>query len=220
MTPIRIAFAGYAGSGKDTAATRLIQRGFKRVCFGDIIKRQLDSVIQQHFGFSAFTEDREQKALIRGVLEQWGDANYEKIGEEFFRDLPVLAVNTRLVRVREAEKWVEGGGFIFVMHRPGLEPSSKWEEQCLTELTNWCRQLRPQAACGVHNGSTLDDLHHIVENLMLYSFPHYATLPIVPPVPADQVVRRFMEDPSPCSMTTSAAFSEADGHGVSRGTDL
>lgn len=220
MTPIHIAFAGYAGSGKDTAALRLIERGFKRVCFGDIIKRQIDPLIQEHLGFSAFTEDREQKTLIRGVLEQWGDANYEKIGEEFFRDLPPLAVNTRLVRVREAEKWVDGGGIILVVNRPGVEPSSKWEEQCLKELVDWCRRLRPQSATGVHNGSTPEDLHALVDNLVLSYFPHYATLPIVPPVPADHVVRKFMEDPSPCSMTTSAAFSEADGHGVGRGTDL
>ena len=36
-----IAFAGYAREGKDAAATRLINLGWKRIAFGDIIKRQI-----------------------------------------------------------------------------------------------------------------------------------------------------------------------------------
>ena len=52
-----IAFAGYAREGKDAAATRLISLGWKRIAFGDIIKRQIDSLVQQHLGFSAFTEN-------------------------------------------------------------------------------------------------------------------------------------------------------------------
>jgi hypothetical protein len=218
MTPIHVAFAGYAGSGKDTAALRLIERGFKRVCFGDIIKRQIDPLIQQHLGFSAFTEDREQKTLIRGVLEQWGDANYEKIGEEFFRDLPPLAVNTRLVRVREAEKWVAVGGVILLVQRPGLEPASTWEKDRLDELIAWGRSS-PRCT-GVWNGSTPEHLHIMVDNLVLSLFPHYATLPIVPPVPADEVVRKFMEDPSPCGLRTDGEWAGSDRHGVSSGTDL
>lgn len=101
-----IAFAGYAGEGKDAAAQRLITSGWKRCAFGDIIKRQMDPLINHHLGFSAFTEDDTQKKQIRPILEQWGEVNYDGVMREFFDTLPSRAVNTRLVRLREAKEWV------------------------------------------------------------------------------------------------------------------
>jgi hypothetical protein len=102
-----IAFAGYAREGKDAAAQRLIADGWKRCAFGDIIKRQMDPLINHHLGFSAFTEDDTQKKKIRPILEQWGEVNYDGVMREFFDTLPARAVNTRLVRLREAKEWME-----------------------------------------------------------------------------------------------------------------
>ena len=101
-----IAFAGYAREGKDAAAQRLITSGWKRCAFGDIIKAQLDPLMKEHLGFSAFTEDDTQKKQIRPILEQWGEVNYDGVMREFFDTLPPRAVNTRLVRLREAKEWV------------------------------------------------------------------------------------------------------------------
>lgn len=131
----RIALAGYAGCGKDEAARALYPLGFQRACFGDIIKAQLDPLIQEHFGFSAFTEDRTQKAQIRPVLEQWGEVNYDGVSRQFHENLPDLAVNTRIVRVREARRWRDMGGVIWYVDRPGVQAATEWEHERLTELS-------------------------------------------------------------------------------------
>lgn len=133
MVP-RIAFAGWAREGKDVAATPLINAGYARVAFGDIIKRQVDPLVRQYLGYSAFTEDNAQKTQIRGLLEQWGEANYAGVMKEFFDGLPPRAVNTRLVRVAEASRWREEGGVIWRVRRPGAYPATIWEDKRLKEL--------------------------------------------------------------------------------------
>jgi hypothetical protein len=129
-----IAFAGYAREGKDAAAQRLITSGWKRTAFGDIIKHQLDPLINFHLGFSAFTETDAQKKQIRPILEQWGEVNYDGVMREFFATLPPRAVNTRLVRLREAKEWMRRGGIILRIRRPGIEPATDWERDRLQEL--------------------------------------------------------------------------------------
>jgi len=129
-----IAFAGYAREGKDAAASKLISLGWNRVAFGDIIKRQIDSLVQQHLGFSAFTENNVEKQQIRPILEQWGEVNYDGVMREFFDSLPTLAVNTRLVRLREAKEWIRRGGIILRIRRPGVDPATEWERTRLQEL--------------------------------------------------------------------------------------
>jgi len=129
-----IAFAGYAREGKDAAAQRLIADGWERCAFGDIIKRQMDPLINHHLGFSAFTEDDAQKKKIRPILEQWGEVNYDGVMREFFDTLPARAVNTRLVRLREAKEWMRRGGIILRIRRPGIEPATDWERDRLQEL--------------------------------------------------------------------------------------
>jgi hypothetical protein len=129
-----VAFAGFARSGKDAAATGLIDRGYTRVAFGDVIKKQVEPIVLKHLGFSAFTEDDEQKRTIRPILEQWGEVNYDGVMREFFSKLPEMAVNTRLVRAREGREWVKRGGVIIHVIRPGVGPATKWEKERLEEL--------------------------------------------------------------------------------------
>lgn len=129
-----IAFAGYARCGKDTACDALVPHGYKRVAFGDIIKRIIDPLCIKHAGFSAFTQDDEQKKLIRGMLEQTGEAFYDAITDEFFETIPEKAVNGRIVRLREAYKWKERGGHIVMIVRPEVAPATEWEAARLAEL--------------------------------------------------------------------------------------
>ena len=129
-----VALCGAARAGKDTAGAALIEDGHKRVCFGDIIKRQVDALVTTHCGFSAFTDDDERKARIRPLLEHWGDVNYDAILAEFFGSIPARAVNTRLVRLREAEEWKRRGGRIIEVTRPGYGPASQWEADNLDAL--------------------------------------------------------------------------------------
>lgn len=131
-----IAFVGYARAGKDEAAKPLIAAGYNRVCFGDVIKRQVDQLIQRHLGFSAFTEVTEQKAKIRRTLENWGEDNYDNIFNYFFNHLPRPAVNTRLCRVREAQEWKRLGGILVEIRRPNTDAETQWSADRLKELTD------------------------------------------------------------------------------------
>lgn len=131
-----VAFAGFARTGKDTAAGMLIRRGYKRVAFGDVIKRHVDPLVRKHLGFSAFTENDAEKRQIRPLLEQWGEVNYDGVMREFFEALPELAVNTRLVRKREGVEWIKRGGVIIHVVRPGVDAATDWERERLSELYN------------------------------------------------------------------------------------
>lgn len=129
-----VAFTGVARAGKDEAGQALIDEGYVRRCFGDIIKRQVDPLVRQYLGFSAFTQNDAEKNQIRAVLEHWGDSNYDGIMAEYFDDLPKRCVNTRLVRVREAQEWRKRGGIVVEIKRIGYGPASNWERDCLNEL--------------------------------------------------------------------------------------
>lgn len=132
--PDLVAFTGLSGAGKDEAAKCLLDAGYRRHNFGDIIKRQLDPLVKKHLGFSAHTEDRTKKAIIRRTLEMWGEDNYENILAEFLDTLPKRAVNTRLVRLKEAYAWKQRGGVIVCIERPNHRPATEWEADRLQEL--------------------------------------------------------------------------------------
>ena len=83
----KIAFAGFARSGKDSAAQTFLDIGYIRANFGDIIKADLDVVILKRFGFSAFTENTEQKKMIRSTLEWYGMDAYELTSKEYFEKI-------------------------------------------------------------------------------------------------------------------------------------
>lgn len=153
-----IAFTGYARVGKDTAAMSLIRRGFCRVALGDIIKGQVDELVRKHLGFSAFTEKDEEKQLIRGLLEQWGEANYDGVMQQLFMSLPRRVVNTRLVRAREGSEWCRRGGVIIHVARPGVGPATRWEEDCLEELYD-----AGLIGAIVINRGSLEELHEQVD---------------------------------------------------------
>lgn len=138
MKPRLIAFAGYARSGKDEAAKALVEMGYTRYNFGDIIKSQIDHLVLTHLGFSSFTEDDVQKKQIRGLLEQWGEANYDNILTKYMDHVDkykdVRFVNTRIVRVREAKEWKSRGGVILCIERTNVDAATEWERDRLLEL--------------------------------------------------------------------------------------
>jgi hypothetical protein len=134
----RIAFCGYARTGKDEASRALVVRGYERGAFGDIIKQQISPIVRRYLGFSAFTENDVQKKRIRAVLESWGDANYDNILAEYFKRLPMFAVNSRLVRPREGRMWREHGGVLVLLRRPFAGAATPWEKAALSELEADC----------------------------------------------------------------------------------
>lgn len=142
IIPTSIALTGYSRVGKDACCVQpLVERfRYKRIAFGDFIKRQLDMTIRVHFGFSAFTDDTEEKAKIRQILEAWGDARYdsilysltEKIEEH--RSFGYPCVNARLARVEEGRAWKRSGGIIVRVMRDGVGPSTQWELERVSEI--------------------------------------------------------------------------------------
>lgn len=171
---IRIALHGLARTGKDSVGRVLISLvpGLTRVAFGDLIKQDLDPVIREHFGFSAFTEINEEKELIRPVLVAWGYANHASIERRFFATLPALAVNTRIFRARECELWGAAGGVVWEVVRPGAIAA---EPQELKELEE-CRS-RGLITRVVRNHGTLEDLRAEVARVLALDYPQYKETP-------------------------------------------
>ncbi len=158
----RIGLIGYARTGKDTAGEILIRRfGLVRVALGDIIKRQLDPLVMQHLGFSAFTQEDHQKKQIRNTLVHWGYANYDRILAEFMHDLPGRCVATRVFRLEEAEAWQAKGGLLFEIRRPGVEPAEPMEAHEL----NRCRAADLITGT-IHNDKDVAGLEACIVNLM------------------------------------------------------
>lgn len=157
-----VALTGYARTGKDEVGNVLIKAGFTRVCFGDLIKSQVDSLIQKHLGFSAFTEKTEEKAKIRRTLENWGEDNYDNIFAEFFGNLTPPAVNTRLCRLPEATAWVKRGGILVNVTRPNVGPETPWSGKINQDL-----QRSGLITFNLENNGTLSDLRGQVKRLLL-----------------------------------------------------
>lgn len=130
----RIALCGYSRVGKDEVGKWFIQCGYERKAVGDIIKSQVDPVVQAHLGHSAFTEDDEKKENIREFLVHHGYANYDNILDEYFDSLQGKVVNTRLYRYKEAVRWIEEGGKIILIERPGFDAREPKAEEELNKI--------------------------------------------------------------------------------------
>jgi len=182
-----IAISGYSRQGKDEAGKALIARGYKRVAFGDIIRQKLreftlpDAVkliawmrnqgqpeserkrVWQSFEDMAtfkidlFTENDDQKKMLRALMEWYGMYDYDAIMDELFRTLPLPAVNTRLMRVREAQAWVDSGGFVIEVIRLNAVPLTDFERDTQQELRD-----SGLLSVTIINGGTIEDLHRAI----------------------------------------------------------
>lgn len=133
-----VGFAGYAGAGKTEAAKVPVQLGFTPHNFSSLIKVQINPMVKENLGFSAFTEIKEQKELIRPLMEMWGEINYDNIFTEYFQQLPERSVNDRITKLKEAEAWRRRGGIIVWVERIDsgqvYPPSTMWEEEVYKDL--------------------------------------------------------------------------------------
>jgi hypothetical protein len=71
-----IGICGYARCGKDTLYNAFKDHGCnaKRIAFGDSIKEDLQILIDENFDIDVWTDDDDEKALIRPILVAYGNA--------------------------------------------------------------------------------------------------------------------------------------------------
>lgn len=168
-TKLIIGCTGYAGTGKTTLANALAAAlpGAEVASFADALKAECDPILKEHLGISAFTQDPEQKKLIRGFLVARGAGrrayNYnhwiDVLAHSLAGDGPFVVDD---VRYANEARWVRGfNGMVFGLQRAGVGPANTEERISMSAFTpdvivpeNWIHNaeavvadlLRQQAA--------------------------------------------------------------------------
>lgn len=92
MTRLLYGISGVARAGKDTFASLLEQHlmttgwAAARIAFADELKRELDPVLLQLYGISAFTADPVEKTIIRPFLVAHGKARRDQTEGAYWID--------------------------------------------------------------------------------------------------------------------------------------
>lgn len=154
--PKLIALTGYGRAGKDVLGAAFIAQGWHRLAMGDHIKLLFTPLVERHLGYTAFTEEPEEKEHIRPLLVHGGQVFYEHVSNAYFANVDAAlnrgrsVINTRLFRPEEAERWRQRGGEIWEVTRAGNGPKEP-EEAAALEL------LRAHGfiARTLHNDGTL-----------------------------------------------------------------
>ena len=141
-----IGISGFARSGKDTFYERCKQilssvgEESKRYSFADALKNELDELLVKYTGISAFTENNQEKEIVRPLLVTYGtdvrrklneNCWIEKISEGIDLD---LGLNKHVfitdVRFLNEAKWIKNkGGILINVNREGVGPANKDEKE-------------------------------------------------------------------------------------------
>ena len=157
----RVAIVGASRVGKDSVVNIMIKElGYQRHSFGDLIKKQLGPIIKEHTGIDSFTENDQEKTLLRPVLEGWSVTNSSGLLREYWATAPNKLVNNRLVKLDEAREVKSHDGSIVWVNRPGRSPATDWERTELGKLTE-----SGLVDAYIENDSTLEDLRRKVLSL-------------------------------------------------------
>ena len=144
-----ISISGNARSGKDTLGNNFIDilrdSGIKavKVSFADELKKSVDQFLIEKTGISAFTEDDDEKRIIRPFLVCWGTDVIRKIDNNTWinkleenLDLDAVNIITDLRFLNELD-WVKrNDGLSVLIEREGIEPANKYEEDNNSILKN------------------------------------------------------------------------------------
>ncbi|NVM34339.1 MAG: hypothetical protein HWN81_02010 [Candidatus Lokiarchaeota archaeon] len=137
-----IGICGNARSGKDTLANNIVEilkeQGIKSkvLSFANELKESVNGFLIEKTGISAFTEDEEQKKLIRPFLVCWGTDIMRSINDNIW----IEKLNNNLcsdcvniitdVRFENEINWIkEMGGLSIFIERDGVNPANKYEEE-------------------------------------------------------------------------------------------
>lgn len=141
-----IGISGLARSGKDSfyefCKPLLDQRGLKhrRMAFADELKEEANTILSKYVGISAFTEDSEEKKIIRPLLVTYGTHIRRKINpncwiEKIQSKLRNLKKSNEVifitdVRFKNEIEWVhEEGGSSIHISRSGIIPPNEDEKK-------------------------------------------------------------------------------------------
>ncbi len=98
--PIVIGVGGFARSGKDTfvkvAKKILRDNGYTciKLAFADALKEEIDPFLREHYDISAWTDDTEEKAIIRPYLVAHGCGKRNISGGKYWVDQIDKAIET------------------------------------------------------------------------------------------------------------------------------
>lgn len=145
-----IGICGYARSGKDTlfeALERILtNKEIVRVAFADCLKRELDPLIQEQFGFSAWTDVDEEKELIRPIMVEYGRAK-RKLDSKYWLKRGIEQVNfdddkiyvfTDVRYLNELDAINNFESKTFFIHKIGNKPANEEECKNITPLRPCC----------------------------------------------------------------------------------
>jgi len=140
-----IGISGAARSGKDTLCRSLI-REFKKVnkqavrksLAGDIIKNDLNILIQSKLNLNCFTENTKEKELLRPLMVEYGKLMRNKTHGRYFTSNFLLEPDkiNIIPDIRYAEYkndeiyWLknEMNGFLIFLEREGIDSANQTEE--------------------------------------------------------------------------------------------
>jgi len=137
-----IGISGSARSGKDTLGNNmmkiLLDNGIESnvLSFANSLKCSVDDFLIDQTGISAFTEDEDEKRLIRPFLVCWGTDIMRSINDNIWiekleRDLSDKQVNIITdVRFPNELEWIkEKKGLTVFINRTGIEPANDYEKE-------------------------------------------------------------------------------------------
>jgi hypothetical protein len=158
-----VGIAGYARSGKDTAAQVLIERGWKRMAFADQLKMDVERCIG--YPIAAMTAD--QKEFWRPLLVE-----YARLRRAQHPDYWIWQVESNMkmnvgpgekvvitdVRYANEAKWIlSRGGLMIFVERIGVKPANS--EECDSIHAMWIDPTISNPMKLALNNDTVDVLH-------------------------------------------------------------
>lgn len=119
MIPRLVGIAGYAGSGKDTAADVLVELGWQRAAFAGALKE-----LAGRIGWDGHKDE-----AGRRLLQELGVAARDVLGADVWVNalmgtLPQRAVITDVRFVNEVNAILDHGGLVVRVVRPGNVPAN------------------------------------------------------------------------------------------------
>jgi len=160
MLDCDIGLIGLAGSGKDTAALALTERGWRRIAFADRLKE-----IAYELGWDGLKDERGRKflqdigSIARAYDQQfWINEATQVLNyvSPAFRKVPRVWTDVRFEN--EAQFVRDRGGIIIRVIRPDLVSHDTHESEL--------KQHDISADYTVVNAGTIEDLHAMIRNII------------------------------------------------------